>query len=788
MPMDVPETVDAESVDLHNEPATLPPVPSAAHDLRAGLPGYEILEEVGRGGMGVVYKARHLALKRVVALKMILGGTYADEASRERFRAEAEIIARLNHPNIVQVYECGEQSGIPFFSLEFCDGGSLDRKLGGTPLPPSRAARLLAVLARAVEAAHARGLVHRDLKPGNILLQSPPALGGGHAAARGQDVGQLRPAARGWIPKVSDFGLAKDMDVSARTATGAILGTPSYMAPEQAASERRKIGPKADVYALGAILYECLTGRPPFKGPTPLDTVLQVMSDEPVPPSQLQSRIPRDLETICLKCLLKEPAKRYGSAGALAEDLERFLRGEAVRARPLGPAARAWRWCKRNPAMVGAVATLFLIMAIGVAVTVLFTVQENFRARDLALARQEASRQAGVATEARQEADLQALAAKAAADRVQRAERDADAASRRSDDLRRRADGQVYARRIASAQLEWRSGDQARANAYLEECDLHLRGWEHSYLGRLFRNGSQKLSPLQGHTGEVRSVCFSPDGKHLASGGDDGRVLLWDARTGQKPVALLGHSREVYSVCFRSDGKRLASGSWDGNVKVWDPQTSRELLSFKAHEAGLMGVCFSPDGKRLASCGADYTIRLWDPDAETPSTRALLPPLQHSNRVTSICFNADGTRLASAGDDHAVQLWDTGRHKVIRSFVGHSNRVSSVCFAADGKRLATAGEDRTIRIWDVESANEILRLAVREGRATSLCFSPDGKRLVSGSSDAKISVWDAELGEELLVLKGHSARVSSICFSPDGRRLASGSWDKTVRVWDGGQE
>src|SRR5262245_55648208 len=262
----------------------------------ATVPGYELLEELGRGGMGVVYKARQVKLDRVVALKMILAGAHAGRDDLARFQAEAEAIARLSHPGIVQVYEVGQHEGLPFFSLEFCPGGNLDRKLAGTPLPPHQAAGLLEVLSGAKHAAHEKGIVHRDLKPANVLL----------AVASDGPVEH-------WLPKVTDFGLAKRLDAAGRTGSGTVLGTPSYMAPEQA-SGSKDIGPVADVYALGAILYECLTGRPPFRADTPLDTLVQVVGDEPVPPHRLNPKVPRDLETICLKCLTKDPLKRYATA------------------------------------------------------------------------------------------------------------------------------------------------------------------------------------------------------------------------------------------------------------------------------------------------------------------------------------------------------------------------------------------------------------------------------------------------------------------------------------------
>ncbi len=302
--------------------------------------GYEILNELGRGGMGVVYRAWQQKLKRVVALKVMLAGDYAGPEGVGRFRIEAEAMARLQHPNIVQVHEIGEQDGRPFLALEYVEGGSLARKLAGTPLASAEAARLVEVTALAMHAAHLKGVVHRDLKPANVLLTADGA------------------------PKVTDFGLAKlVVGGSGQTASGAFLGSPSYMAPEQAGGDSAHVGPPADVYALGALLYEALTGRPPFRGATVADTVRQVMSEDPVSPRRLCPTVPRDLETICLKCLKKSPKIRYATAADLASDLGRFLAGEPVWARPSGPAEHAWKWARRRPAPAAALAVAVLAAA-----------------------------------------------------------------------------------------------------------------------------------------------------------------------------------------------------------------------------------------------------------------------------------------------------------------------------------------------------------------------------------------------------------------------------------------
>jgi serine/threonine-protein kinase len=304
------------------------------------VPGYEILAEIGRGGMGVVYKARHLRLDRTVALKMILAGAHASDDQIARFLIEARAVARIQHPGIVQIYEDGEIDGLPYFSLEFVSGGSLARFINGKPQAPRVAATMVMALCRAVAEAHARGIIHRDLKPANVLLTLDHH------------------------PKITDFGLAKQLEGdSQQTRSGAIMGTPSYMSPEQAWGQTREIGPHSDQYALGAILYEMIVGRPPFQGATPLETLELVRSQEPVPPTRLQPRTPTDLETICLKALQKDPARRFPDAGAMAEDLRRFLNGEPIVARPVSAPERLWRWFQRNPRVAG-LATAVVLMGI----------------------------------------------------------------------------------------------------------------------------------------------------------------------------------------------------------------------------------------------------------------------------------------------------------------------------------------------------------------------------------------------------------------------------------------
>jgi hypothetical protein len=493
------------------------------------VPGYEIVRELGRGGMGVVYQARHLKLNRFVALKMILAGSHAGAAARDRFQTEAEAIARLQHPNIVQVHEVGEHEGKPYFALEFCGGGNLANKLGGTPLPARNAAALVETLARAMQAAHEQHVIHRDLKPANVLLADDGTL------------------------KITDFGLAKKLDEANQTQSGAIMGTPWYMAPEQAVGKSDKTGQASDVYALGAILYECLTGRPPFKAATALETIQQVVSDEPVRPSQLQTKVPRDLETICLKCLHKEPSRRYATARDLAEDLRRFLKGEPIVARPVGQLERTAKWIKRNPVVTTLLTAIVVSLVVGA--TVGYVNYRDAREQER-IARTEAGAamvQKGLADQSANAAREQARIAKENEDRAEREKKDALHQLRRSE-------WSGYASKLSLAQAAYAEGNVPEAHRHLDECQWDLRGWEHRHLRSRFDSSKQTL---RGHKSWVTSVSFSPDGKRILTGSNDHTAKVWDADKGTELLTLDRHTGEVSSVSFSPDGKRILTGSWE---------------------------------------------------------------------------------------------------------------------------------------------------------------------------------------------------------------------------------
>lgn len=406
------QALEKTAPSLPTEPGNrYPTAKKAAASLQAlpHIEGYEILAELGRGGMGVVYKAKQVALKRIVALKMIIAGNHAGPSDLARFRSEAEAVAQLHHPNVVQIHDIGQQDGRPYFSLEFIEGGTLDDRIAGKPVAARPAAELIETLARAIHAAHERGIVHRDLKPANILLAS-----GGRTSPAKSAAQLARSPLADTIPKITDFGLAKRLDeLDSHTRTGAVVGTPSYMAPEQAWGKKGEVGPAVDIYALGAVLYEMLTGRPPFVAETPLDVMMQLVTKDPVPPSQLVAKVPRDLEIICLKCLEKKPGKRYSTALELAEDCRRFLSGDSIQARPVGPLERTVKWCRRRPTVALMLAGSAVAAAVLIAGGVWHNLQLRQSLKETEQARKEAKANEASARASADEADKQKQRAQA---------------------------------------------------------------------------------------------------------------------------------------------------------------------------------------------------------------------------------------------------------------------------------------------------------------------------------------------------------------------------------------
>ncbi|QDV34227.1 protein kinase domain-containing protein [Tautonia plasticadhaerens] len=702
---------DAPTIDGGADPGTSPralPV----------LPGYEILGELGRGGMGVVFKATHLRLHRLCALKMVRSGPLASSEALVRFLAEAESVARLRHPHIVTIHHIGEHDGLPFIELEYLTGGSLDERLDGTPLAPRHAAGLVATLADAVQAAHEAGVVHRDLKPANVLLDDHES------------------------PKVADFGVAKAIGSdSGLTATDSILGSPSYMAPEQAGGHSREVGPAADIYALGAILYELLTGRPPFRGATLLETLEQVKNAEPVPPSRLVPGLPRDLETIALTCLRKEPERRYHSAASLEADLRRFLAGEPIVARPVSSWERLVKWGRRRPAIAALLALLTMAIVAGFV---------------------------GVSSQWLR-------------------------AEWQKESLRR----QNYIARVNLALSECLGNDVARALQLLDGCPVDLRGWEWAYV---WRQCHLDLKTFREPGPAVNAVAFSPDGRQVACGsghfydkepGVAGALVIRDATTGRVVFERDGLTGGVRSVAFSPDGRWIAA-SFGPHLAVWELATGRERFPPRTEpgERSALGLAFSPDGKRivlgfgiLGNFETPGYARLLDA-SNGEAVGGVLPGRECG--VWSVAFSPDGRQVALTSKG-LVEVWDVEEVETprrIHSLPVHGGKlVYAVAFSPDGRRLASGGLDKTVQLWDRSTGAPVRSFHGHEGFVRALAFSPDGRRLASGAEDKVVKLWEVDSGRGLATFRGHAHFVLGVAFSPDGSRVASGGLDRLVKLW-----
>jgi WD40 repeat protein len=784
---------------------------------------FQLLERVGAGAFGVVWKARDTELDRIVALKLLHTGRSSD-AERERFFREARAVAQLRHPGIVAVYEVTELDGSPAIVSEFIAGVPLSDLLQVRRPSFREAAHLIAQVADALDYAHSLRVVHRDVKPANVMIERS----GGEGLA---STSSTSPRAL-----LVDFGLAlRDQAEVTLTMEGQVIGTPAYMSPEQAAGLSHRVDRRTDVYSLGVVLYELLCGEIPFRGSKGM-LIQQLLHEEPRPPRRINDKVPRDLETICLKAMAKEPARRYATAGELAADLRRFLSGEAILARPAPARERLWRWVRRHPAAAG----LLVVSTLAVLALVAAGVGSVYSAR-LAAAYQE--------TEQARQAEAE---------------------------QRRNAEQYLYFSRMALAEREWSANNVVQALRLLDDCPDGLRGWEWRFLKRQCHT---EIRTLPAHSTQVSAVASTADGLLLASGSFDRTIKFWNPLTGQElfrlnspqPVYCVELSRDgkwlasgdssgdfeapvsvrvwdvagrkehwtlkagtscILSVAFDSAGRRLAAAGWDKQVRIWDLDTGRELQRFSSQTEPFGSVAFSPDGRLLAAGQGDLdllgsnrapgSLVLWD--LETGKQRAVLAG--HTGPVNAVAFSADSSQLASASWDQTVKLWDVatarethtlrshtgyvtfvaysrdgrliassstdGSVKVwnpatgaqVRTLRGHRGPVTWLAFVAPGQRLASAGQDGTVRIWDPPLETQSRTLRISTNMVNSVAFGPKEDRLAVGSAGGLMKILDPSSGEEMQRLQGHSLRVWRLVFSPDGRRLASASEDKTARVWD----
>jgi WD40 repeat protein len=725
----------APATQAEGEPAPQPisfPGPPTDKGPLGQLDTLHIRRELGNGRYGVVYEAVD-ELDRLVAVKVLRPELAADPRERTRFEQEARKAAAVRHDHIVTVYRVGAAPGcvLPFLIMEYLEAETLGERLRRAgPLPPREAADVVRQVALGLAVAHARGLVHRDVKPSNILLEK----GSGRA-------------------KITDFGLARDTAASAvASQSAAVVGTPAYMSPEQITTPD-KVDLRSDIYCLGAALYEALTGERPFRGVAHV-VLEQVVHDEPRPPRRLNDAVPRELETIALKCLAKEPGRRYQSAGDLAEDLQRWLEGRPIQARPVGVLGRTSRWCRRKPGLAGALGAAAFFLVAGTIASSLLAIRALGEAR---------------------RADEQAASARA---NEQLAKKNAELAG----EEKRGSDRRHYASEMKLASLDWEAGRtsmvQQRLRAQVPDPGApDLRGFEWYYLNRLCQ---LELRTLQGHKGRVHYVAFSPDGKYLASSGADHSVRLWEMATSREIYTLRGHSHPVWGIAFSPDGKYLASGSEDHTIRFWDVATGRQSRALLGHGGGVNTIAFSPDGKDLVSASGDATAKVWD----LATGKARLTFREHNHPVWAVAYSPDGKRLASSGVDRTVRVWAAATGKVNILFEQHTDAVGGLEFSPDGRRLASGSWDGTVRIWDLSTGKPGAALEGHQGQIYSLAFSPDGRRLASASQDQTVRVWDVATGQTALVLREHTHRVYGVAFSPDGRRIASAGLDETVRIWD----
>jgi WD40 repeat protein len=722
---------------------------------------YELLDEVARGGMGVIYRARQISLGRTVALKMVHPGQLASPEAQLRFRMEIEAAAQLNHPHIVPMFESGDVVGTHFFTMRLMEGGHLGKDIA-QHVPASRPKRSRSrshpfllpgfstqdfiAIVRAVQHAHQRGVLHRDLKPSNILLDE---------AGR---------------PHVSDFGLAKLLTQDGGlTQSLSILGSPAYMAPEQAAGETASLTVGTDVYGLGAILYELLTGVPPFRASTPLETLRMVSDEDPVPPRTLDAEVDPDLETICLKCLRKAAGQRYESAEALARDLERWMEDRSILARPQGRMERVWRWCRRNPlAATGAVALTIAVIAGTVATNLAaWKIRSANQRTESLLRRMQLQRADELLSEGETSRGLAILAHLVRQDphtttTITRLQSAIESRGFYLPETETAAYGATFAATIL----------QTNRSAWLAlTMEGKLGGWDLS-------SGKPKpfANPL---SGPVMKAHFGPEGRTLVLGLTNGQVELRAGPDLGTRVELPHHRGNLEAAAISASGTLGASSSRLNTLMIWNTADGELIGPQRSVPSPATGLAFSPDERWLAAACADGVVRLWEARAGESAPSLSLP--NPSGRI--LRFSSDGRWLAVGGYEGGIHIWQMNSSQKPRWRFQHKHRISDMDFDPSGQRLITASYDDTAQIWSLADGARVGAPLRHSGRVNSARFSPDGKRVVTGSSDGSARVWAADTGLALSGQLNQAKPVDSVYFLQDSRRVLSTTYFGSTMIW-----